>query len=214
MFWFTQIHGILPRPPTKSANSPARSCPIESAKNTAVFQRAPSRERQTTALNRSPKRCHSPIQDGATPRLRPVRGLTDESIGVNRYVCRGLFGAWFVSRVAQSSRWAISRPHFSGPPEPSDPRWCHPPIVAGQNLGSFSKGANQRAPDNRAEPLPKTVPPPDPRWCHPPVGPRDFRRVRSFARSFCQFTSGLEKGPCVNWASRGSLPRCHLTHAA
>ena len=27
--------------------------------------------------------------------------------------------------------------------------------------GSFSKGAKQRAPDDRAEPLPKTVPPPD-----------------------------------------------------
>jgi hypothetical protein len=104
----------LPRSPTKSANSPARSCPIESAKNTAVFQRAPGRERQTTALNRSPKRCH----------------------------------------------------------------------------------------------------PPDPKRCHPPVGSSDIRRVLSIACGFGQFTSGLEKGPCVNWGSRGYLPRLPFTRAA
>jgi hypothetical protein len=90
----------LPRSPTKSANSPARSCPIESAKIPAVFQREPIRERQTTALNRSPKRCHPVIQEGATPRFRPVDDLADESIGVNRYVCHRLFGSWFDSRVA------------------------------------------------------------------------------------------------------------------
>ena len=163
----------LPKSVTKSANSPARSCSIESAKNTAVFQRAPIRERQTTALNHSP--------NGATPRLRPVDGLADASIGVDSYVRHRLFGTWFDSR---------------------EPRWCHPPIAdfprsemvppAGlwpsqvgdqerqltgaelpdrisENPGSFSKGANQRAPDNRAEPLPKTVPPCDPRRCHPPI---------------------------------------------
>jgi hypothetical protein len=123
MFWFTQIHGILPRPLTKSANSPARSRPIESAKISAVFQRAPIRERKTTEVNRSPKRYHPPIQDGATPRLRPVGGLTDESIRVNRYVCRGLCGAWFVSRVAQSSYAEARRVVCSQFPDNGAPCW-------------------------------------------------------------------------------------------
>jgi hypothetical protein len=36
-----------------------------------------------------------------------------------------------------------------------------PPDRICENPGSVSKGANQRAPDNRAESLPKSVPPPD-----------------------------------------------------
>ena len=37
-------------------------------------------------------------------------------------------------------------------------------------LGIFSKGAKQRAPDNRAEPLSKMVPPPELSWGDSQVG--------------------------------------------
>jgi hypothetical protein len=38
------------------------------------------------------------------------------------------------------------------------------------NLGIFSKGAKQRAPRKRAEPLPKMGPPRELNWGHPRVG--------------------------------------------
>ena len=74
---------------------------------------------------RAPILCHPLSRDGATPRLWPVDGLADVSIGVNRCVVRRLFGASFDSRVGPISRVALSsfRCHMDAPVQERYPCW-------------------------------------------------------------------------------------------